>query len=303
VPTRFTVAIPTHDRRETVLLAVRSVLAQTRSPEQVLVLCDGCTDGTVEALRKLDDPRVEALDLPKAPGYGYAHRTASLERARGEVITWLGDDDLLLPDHLARVGELWDAGGLDLVQSHGAVVAPDDALEWFGADWSVPYFAADLERFNPSPMGSVSIRVSFARDLGGWDDALARAADWDLWRRALAAGARTAMSPEPTLLHFRATGRRQPWDDRVRQNAAYLAALEDPYERHHLRVRMRRLRAQRDAVDVEYARALRAHVAWLESENARLEGALQAIRSGGWWRLREHLLRVRRAVGGARGSG
>ena len=64
----FTIAIPTHNRRETLLLAVRSTLMQSRSPEQVIVLCDGCTDGTAEAVRELGDERVEAIELPKLPG-------------------------------------------------------------------------------------------------------------------------------------------------------------------------------------------------------------------------------------------
>ena len=297
MPARFTIAIPTHDRRETVLLAVRSALAQTRPPEQVVVLCDGCTDGTAEALRALGDARVEPLDLPKAPGYGYAHRNRSLEVAGGDAILWLGDDDLLLPDHLERIGELWDVGRFDLVQAHGAVVRPDDSLEWFGADWSVEFFREDLARFNPNPMSSVSIRPAFAREIGGWDAGLPRWADWDLWRRALAAGARTAMSPEPTLLHFRATGRDQAWEDRVAQNRGFLELMASPERLLDLRLRLRRLRAERDAADAAYVRDLLEGKDWLDREVARLTGALDAIHSGGWWRLRERFLPVLRALG------
>jgi glycosyltransferase involved in cell wall biosynthesis len=120
VATRFTIAIPTHNRRETVLLAARSALAQTRPPEQIIVLCDGCDDGTGEAVRSLGSPLTDAIELPKAPGYAYGHRNRSLELARGEVILWLADDDLLLPDHLERIGAQWDCGRFDLVQSDGA---------------------------------------------------------------------------------------------------------------------------------------------------------------------------------------
>ena len=108
--TNFAVAIPTHDRRETVLLAALSALRQTRPPEQVIVLCDGCTDGTAEAIRGLDDPSVTALELPKTAGYAYGHRNRALELASTNAILWLGDDDLMLPDHLERLGELWDEG-------------------------------------------------------------------------------------------------------------------------------------------------------------------------------------------------
>jgi cellulose synthase/poly-beta-1,6-N-acetylglucosamine synthase-like glycosyltransferase len=62
--TSITVAIPTHNRRDTLLLAVQSALAQTREPAQVIVVADGCTDGTAEGVRALDDPRIELLANP-----------------------------------------------------------------------------------------------------------------------------------------------------------------------------------------------------------------------------------------------
>jgi glycosyltransferase involved in cell wall biosynthesis len=325
VPTQFTIAIPTHDRRETALLAARSALGQTRPPEQVLVLCDGCGDGTAEALRALGSSRLEALELPKAPGYGYEHRNRSLELARGEAILWLADDDLLTPDHLERIGELWDTGRFDLVQSHGVVVHPDDTLEWFGSDWSLPVNRARLASFNSNPMSSVSLRVDVARAVGGWDVGVQRAADWDLWQRALAASARSARSPEPTVLHFRASGREQAWPVRVRQNAAWLAQLEDPQRVLELRIRLRRAGAQgeadtqqhaskmeqhaatlQQALDAtrqellaaqEHAAQLGAHCAAAESEAAQVAATLRRIYDGGWWRLRRRVLPLMRLVG------
>lgn len=335
MPVSFTIAVPTHDRRETVVLAVRSALAQTRPPEQVIVLCDGCTDGSADALRALGDDRVEALELPKAPGYGYEHRTRSLELARGEAILWLADDDLLLPDHLERIGELWDTGRYDLVQSHAVAVHPDDRLEWCGSDWSVEAHRDALAHANRNPMTSVSLRVELARAIGGWDATLPRAADWDLWRRALAAGARCATSLEPTHLHFRASGREQAWPLRVRQNAAWLARMQDAAQLPELRAGLRRAHAEHEAwllwridqaerdlsrVREELATALaerdgarrdggeaRAEVERLTgqladavAEATRLGDTLARIEAGGWWRLRRRLLPLLRLAGRGR---
>ena len=233
--TRFTIAIPTHNRRETVLLAVRSALAQTRPPEQIIVLCDGCDDGTAEAVRSLGSPLADAIELPKAPGYAYGHRNRSLELARGEVIVWLADDDLLTPNHLELIGALWDRGQFELVQCDAALVYPDDALGWFCGDWSIPQGRARLAITNTNPMAAVSVRVDVARAAGGWDVTVPQAADWDLWRRVVDRGARTARSPEPTVLHFRATGRQQPWAERVRQNTAWLERICDPARSAELR--------------------------------------------------------------------
>jgi glycosyltransferase involved in cell wall biosynthesis len=245
-PTTFTIAIPTHARRETALLAARSALAQTRPPDRVLILCDACTDGTQEAMRALRDERVTVLDLPKAPGYGYAHRNRSLAEARTDVILWLGDDDLLLPDHLERLGELWDAAPLDLVLAPAVTVGPRDELAFNGLDWSVPGHRAAMEHYCTSVMASVSVRVRAAREAGGWNAGLERGADYDLWLRLLRAGARAAMTYEPTVLHFTATGRVQAWPDRIAQNTRWLERLRDPERLAALRHVLRRTRAERE---------------------------------------------------------
>lgn len=328
VSVRFTIAVPTHDRRETVVLAVRSALAQTRPPEQVIVLCDGCSDGTADALRALGDPCVEVIELAKAAGYGYEHRNRSLELARGEAILWLADDDLLLPDHLERLGALWDSGRFDLVQSHSVIVHPDDSLEWLGTDWSVPAHRAAIERANSNAMASVSIRVELARAIGGWDASLPRAADWNLWWRALTAGARSAAIPAATHLHFRATGREQAWPLRVRQNTEWFARLEDAEQLSDLRIALDRVRAEHDSrllarIDAleEIARDAHAqlaelhatyadlHVAYVDlqgelttvqASSAQLGEKLSRIESGGWWRLRRRLLPLLRLANRSR---
>lgn len=246
MPTTFTIAIPTHDRRETVELAARSALGQTRSPEQVIVLCDGCTDASADALRAIGDPRLEVLELPKLPGYAYEHRNRSIEQARGSALLWLADDDLLLPDHLERIGALWDGGDVDLVHAPTIEVGADDALLWRGYDWSVPWIREFELRRNTQIMASVSIAAELARRAGGWDGSCPRAGDWDLWKRALRAGARTASTDEPTVLHFRASGREQAWTDRVRQNRAWAERIADPAALAELRPRLRKLRAARE---------------------------------------------------------
>lgn len=320
----FTIAVPTHDRRETVLLAVRSALAQTRPPEQVIVLCDGCTDGTADALRALGDARVDVLELEKAAGYGYEHRNRSLERACGEAIVWLADDDLLLPDHLERLGALWDTGRYDLVHGSGVVIHPDDTLEWFGTDWSVPAHREELALHNTNPMASIALRVELALAVGGWDARVERAADWDLWKRAFAAGARSAFSLEPTHLHFRASGREQAWPLRVRQNTQWLARIEDPEGLRDVRIALHRAHGDRTAhalaverwgneqaaaVNTLHAEVaarderiaeLEARLAASDAESARRGETLARIEAGGWWRLRRRLLPLMRLAGRAR---
>jgi GT2 family glycosyltransferase len=293
----FTVAIPTHERRDTVVLAARSVLAQEHPPAQLIVLCDGCTDGTQEAVAALGDPRLEVLDLPKGPGYAYDHRNRALERATGEAIVYVGDDDLLMPGHLAAVAAAWRAD-VDVVTTPAAIVDPDDELLWIGADWTVPAARERMRTDNTNVMASVAVRVTTARAAGGWRGAAARGGDWDLWRRVLDAGARPAATQEPTVLHFKATGRAQDWASRVQQNTRWLTTLADPDALAALRERLGRLHAEREALlwaelaglraamateaeaharFAEHADAMAEHAAALEAERERLADERAAL--------------------------
>ncbi len=183
---------------------------------------------------------------------------------------------------------------------------------------------AELEERNTNPMASIALRVELARAIGGWDGRVERAADWDLWKRAFAAGARSALSLEPTHLHFRASGREQAWPLRVRQNAAWLARIEDPAQLRDVRIALhgahgaataRRLETERQVHEAhEVVKELDAAVAARDARIAELDERLAAceaeavrrgqtlarIYAGGWWRLRRRLLRLMRLFGRAR---
>jgi Glycosyl transferase family 2 len=95
------------------------------------VLADGCTDGTREAVTELGDPGVRVVEFQKGPGVGYGNRNEALRRTRG-FVSWLGDDDLYLPDHVEAVGALFDTGEPDLVQAMSCIVREDSSLDPLG---------------------------------------------------------------------------------------------------------------------------------------------------------------------------
>jgi hypothetical protein len=173
--------------------------------------------------------------------------------------------------------------------------------------------------------------VELAQAIGGWDARVERAADWDLWKRAFAAGARSAFSLEPTHLHFRASGREQAWPLRVRQNTAWLARIEDPEGLRDVRIALHRAHGDRmahalaverwgneqahavNALHAEVAARdaeivardarvvdLETRLAASEAESARRGETLARIEAGGWWRLRRRLLPLMRLAGRAR---
>jgi len=88
------VIIPTYNRANYCLNAVASVLAQTHSNLEAIVVDDGSTDGTRDVLRGLDD-RVLYLWQPNA-GVSAA-RNRGLKQAKGDYIAFLDSDDEWLP--------------------------------------------------------------------------------------------------------------------------------------------------------------------------------------------------------------
>ena len=150
---------------------------------------------------------------------------------------------------------------------------------WCGENWGVERDRVAVERKNSNVMASVSVSVASARDAGGWDASLPRWGDWDLWKRVLAAGGRAGAIGDPTVLHFRATDRVQPWSDRVRQNTAWSERLDDAAELAGIRRALGALRDDRDTRILGLLADCERELAW--------------IRATRWWRLRVWLARMR----------
>jgi glycosyl transferase family 2 len=99
------VIVPTFQRREFARRAVESVLSQSFQDFELIVVDDGSTDGTEEALSGLDERirymRQENRGVERA-------RNAGLQQARGRIVAFLDDDDRWLDDHLATVVEVFE---------------------------------------------------------------------------------------------------------------------------------------------------------------------------------------------------
>jgi glycosyltransferase involved in cell wall biosynthesis len=89
--------IPTHDRPDLVVRAVRSALGQTYEDLEVIVVVDGRDPATEKTLKQFDDKRVKVISLPDAVG-GAQARNIGAESARGDWIAFLDDDDEWVPE-------------------------------------------------------------------------------------------------------------------------------------------------------------------------------------------------------------
>lgn len=109
----ISIIIPAYNAQAYLRECLESVLAQSFSDWEAIVVNDGSTDCTLEIANSYaeGDPRVKAVTTPNR-GLSSA-RNAGLEIATGEWITYLDSDDMLLPDALsAMAGE---SAGVDVV--------------------------------------------------------------------------------------------------------------------------------------------------------------------------------------------
>lgn len=104
----FSVVVTNYNYGAFVCEAVDGALAQSRAPLQVIVVDDGSTDGSPALLaqRYGGDARV-TLVMGENAGQLAAFRRG-LEQVRGDVVCFLDADDCWLPEHLARLGEVFD---------------------------------------------------------------------------------------------------------------------------------------------------------------------------------------------------
>jgi glycosyltransferase involved in cell wall biosynthesis len=178
------VVIPTHDRKNLLLLAIRSVLRQRGVEVEVIVVDDGSTDGSWETVRSINDPRIRILHHGSSLGVATA-RNAGAAAAVGSWIAFLDDDDLWSPHKLSeqlsaaeRAETSWVYAGAVAIDLHGRLLAGDPPP-------SPESLVSELPRRNLMPAGSsnVMIRATDLISIGGFDPALRHLADWDLWLR------------------------------------------------------------------------------------------------------------------------
>jgi glycosyltransferase involved in cell wall biosynthesis len=199
------VVVPTYNRFDTTCRAVDSVLAQTLTELEVIVVDDTSTDGSPGQLlaRYRDEPRVRVASTGRNSGGGTA-RNLGAEQARAPYIAFLDSDDVWAPDKLAVQLEL---------HRREAARSPAPLLVYAASTVEYPPPGGHIRPDRPLRPGERVEEYIFCDEqdiqTSGWflstadfarvrfTDGLRRHQDLDLCIRAQALGFRFVMSEQP----------------------------------------------------------------------------------------------------------
>lgn len=189
---RFSIITAAYNAEATILASVSSNLDQQFDDGfEVIVVDDGSTDRTAELLAGIADARLTVVTLDANRGRAAA-RNAAIAVTRGEYIVPCDADDLSRPDRLTAHAD--------------SVLADPDAVVHFGNIWAVapngdarhwPVMPATPdgvdEAFGRGRMGvahgASAFRAAWFASIGGYDETITVAEDFDLFARGWTPGA------------------------------------------------------------------------------------------------------------------
>jgi len=173
------VIIPTHNRKGLLERAVNSVLEQTWSPVELVIVDDASDDETPAYLDQLqkDHDRIQVISNTESKGAAVS-RNIAVQHASGEFITGLDDDDYWRPTRVERLMEEFEEG-FSAVCSYDRMVMNDRE-----AVWRKPTMITHDDLLYYNQVGNqVLTKKEFLDEIGGYDEDLPSAQDYDLWIR------------------------------------------------------------------------------------------------------------------------
>lgn len=196
----FSVVIPTRNDRSNVLQAIRSILAQTLTDFELIVVDDGSDDDTLVRLHGLSDPRLHIL--PRSHRGVSTARNAGAAAATGRFLAFLDSDDVASPNWLEVLfGELKKGragvvcAGVRMVRR----VTNEPIRVLRPADGGVLFHGRDVLFL----AGSFAVERTLFQEIGGYREVLRHSENTDLGirlvQRCLDQGREVAALSQPLV--------------------------------------------------------------------------------------------------------
>lgn len=199
---RISVIIPLYNKVQEIERTLRSVARQSVQPLEVIVVDDGSTDGSAEAVEAMALPIVR---LVRQTNRGVsAARNRAMQMAQGEWVALLDGDDCWEAEYLENVERMLDSytaagaiGTAFLVDDGKSLVEGNTPTE----EGVVDFFAESMSRYVLIPSATV-VRRDLALAMGGFPEGMRMAEDQYLWTK-IARTAQVAFSPRRLVIYSR----------------------------------------------------------------------------------------------------
>src|SRR5215813_1636293 len=221
------VIIPAYGVTPYIAEALDSVFAQTYTDFELIVVNDGCPD--TAALEVVLRPYLDRIVYVKKENGGVSSaRNAGIRVAQAPLIALLDGDDAWTPDYLAvQTDFLREHPQTDIVYSNGVVFGDTPLAGRLAMDFSPSHGEVNFESLvscRCSVMTAVLARKAAILAVGGFDESLRRAEDFDLWMRAAHAGIKISYHERVIFRHRKRNSGLSA--DRAAMREGALAALE-----------------------------------------------------------------------------
>lgn len=203
----FSVIIPLYNKENFVVNTIQSVLNQTYSCFEIIVIDDGSTDHSYDKVRQINDKRIRIF-RKKNEGVSVA-RNYGIHKAINKYITFLDADDIWLPDFLQTINTLvvkYSQAGIystayTLVYPHKRI----DKLckqEIKGASLIIDDYCKSLIKKDIFPLwtGALCVKKELFEKVGDFPEKIKRGEDLDMWLR-LSLVSSIAIFNEPKVLY------------------------------------------------------------------------------------------------------
>lgn len=179
----ISIGIPCYNAERYVDYAIRSIIAQSYTNWELLIIDDGSTDGTLNKLKSYQDSRIKIFLDGENKGISY-RLNQLIDYAKGEYFARMDADDIMFPERLSKQLELLQADPkIDVVGSTAIVI--DNSNRVLGkrgermSSTSLKNVFAHALFIHPSVMGKMNWfrKYKYVNDLQGVED-------YDLWCRS-----------------------------------------------------------------------------------------------------------------------
>ncbi len=212
---------------------ISSVLNQTKQPDEIIVVDDHSTDGTVDYLESLKLQNVKVVsNAGKGPG---AARNTGLKVAHGDYIKFFDSDDLMSLNTIETQLDLLELSGEDIVYSPYVHAAFENG-HWIQKDVVLQYYPIPRKMTLRDCMAygfftvipAMMFRRDFLSKIGAWREDIVAYEDWDyLWR--ISEYVKIPMHTTDCFMVYRVHGKQitQEYFDNIQRDTDKLSCLAE----------------------------------------------------------------------------